>query len=92
MTLKLDEPSIPESIQQEIDQLERVLDQTNNLYDEILDWYESELKSYDNTADPLDELFNPGTGIIVEGISSSAILEALSQLQTFNEIRVEKPR
>lgn len=36
------------------------------------------------------ELFNPGTGTTVEGISELAIMEALSELQIFNEVRKKK--
>lgn len=89
MNLKLNEPSVPGYIHQKIMELQALLDQANDLRDQILEWYGAELKSYDDKADPDDELFDPGTGIVVEGISYLAIMEALSELQTFNETRAE---
>lgn len=87
MKLKTDEPSIPEDIQKKITVLQYLLDQAENLRDEILTWYEAELHSYDPKADPESELFDPGTGIVVEGISYTAVMEFLSELQAFHEAR-----
>lgn len=87
MKLKTDEPSIPEHIRKKISELQHLLKQAENLRDEILTWYEAELQSYNPGTDPESELFDPGTGIVVEGISYSAIMESLSELQTFNEAR-----
>ncbi len=87
MRLKLDEPVIPRYIQQKILNLRELLDLADCLREEILAWYTAELKSYDDKADAGQELFDPGTGISVEGISDLAIMEALSVLQTFNEVR-----
>ena len=85
MKFKTDEPSIPEYIQIKITDLQHLLDQAENLRNEILAWYEAELHSYDPKADPESELFDTGTGIVVEGISYTAVMESLSELQTFNE-------
>lgn len=85
MKLKTDEPSIPEYIQKKITVLQQLLDQAEDLRDEILTWYEAELHSYAPKADPESELFDPGTGIVVEGISYTAVMESLSGLQVFNE-------
>lgn len=90
MKIKLDEPTIPNDIQQKIWNLQVLLDWVDNLRDEILAWYTAELKSYDFRADAQQELFNPGTGTTVEGISELAIMEALSELQIFNEVRKKK--
>lgn len=87
MKIKLDEPTIPKDIQQKILNLQALLDQADNLRDEILTWYTAELKSYDYRADAEQELFDPGTGTTVEGISELAIMEALFELQIFNEVR-----
>lgn len=87
MKIKLDEPTIPNNIQQKILNLQVLLAQADNLRDEILAWYKAELKSYDHRADAEQELFDPGTGTTVEGISEFAIMEALSELQIFNAIR-----
>ena len=57
--------------------------------DEILAWYTDELKSYDDKADAEQELFDPGTETTVEGISELAILEVLSELQIFNEVKTK---
>ena len=92
MKIKLDEPSIPKDIQQKILNLQALLDQADNLRDEILTWYTAELKSYDYRADAEQELFDPGTGTTVEGISELAIMEALSELQIFNEVRKKNIR
>ena len=81
MKIKLDEPTIPNDIRQKIRNLRVLLDLADNLRDEILAWYTAELKSYDFRADAQQELFNPGTGTTVEGISELAIMEALSELQ-----------
>ncbi len=48
-----------------------------------------ELKAYDDKADAEQELFDPGTGTTVEGISELAILEVLSELQIFNEVKTK---
>ena len=90
--IKLDEPTIPKDIQQKILNLQALLDQADNLRDEILTWYTAELKSYDYRADAEQELFDPGTGTTVEGISELAIMEALSELQIFNEVRKKNIR
>lgn len=92
MKIKLDEPTIPNDIQQKILNLQVLLDQADNLRDEILAWYTAELKSYDYRAGAEQELFDPGTGTTVEGISEPAIMEALSELQIFNEIRKKNMR
>lgn len=92
MKIKLDELTIPNDIQQKIRNLQVLLDQAENLRDEILTWYTSELKSYDYRADADQELFDPGTGTTVEGISELAIMEALSELQIFNEVRMKNMR
>lgn len=60
--------------------------------DEILAWYTDELKSYDDKVDAELELFDPGTGTTVEGISEPAILEVLSELQIFNKTRRKNMR
>ncbi len=73
--------------QQKIRNLQVLLDQADNLRDEILAWYIAELKSYDYRADAEQELFDRGTGTTVEGISELAIMEALFELQIFNEVR-----
>ena len=72
--------------------LQALLGQADNLRDEILTWYTAELKSYDYRADAEQELFDPGTGTTVEGISELAIMEALSELQIFNEVRKKNIR
>ena len=92
MKIKLDEPTIPKDIQQKILNLQALLGQADNLRDEILTWYTAELKSYDYRADAEQELFDPGTGTTVEGISELAIMEALSELQIFNEVRKKNIR
>lgn len=92
MKIKLDEPTIPNDIQQKILNLPILLDQADNLRDEILAWYTAELKSYDYRACAEQELFDPGTGTTVEGISELTIMEALSELQIFNEIRKKNMR
>lgn len=48
-----------------------------------------ELKTYDDKSDAEQELFAPGTGTTVEGISELAILEVLSELQIFNEVKTK---
>lgn len=90
MKLNLNKPSVPETIQQKIMVLQHLLDQANDLRDQILEWYEAELKSYDDKVTPEDELYDPGTGIVVEGISYLAIMEALCVLQTANEVRTDR--
>ncbi len=92
MKIKIDEPSIPKYIRQKILNLQILLEQADVLRDEILTWYTAELKSYDDKADAEQELFDPGTGISIEGISELAIMEALSVLQTFNEVRSKNLR
>lgn len=92
MKIKLDEPTIPNNIQQKILNLQVLLDQADNLRDEILAWYTAELKSYDYRTDAEQELFDPGTGTTVEGISEFAIMEVLSELQIFNAIRKKNMR
>ena len=92
MKIKVEEPSIPKDIQQKILNLQALLGQADNLRDEILTWYTAELKSYDYRADAEQELFDPGTGTTVEGISELAIMEALSELQIFNEVRKKNIR
>ena len=92
MKIKLDKPIIPKDIQQKILNLQALLGQADNLRDEILTWYTAELKSYDYRADAEQELFDPGTGTTVEGISELAIMEALSELQIFNEVRKKNIR
>ncbi len=92
MKIKIDEPSIPGYIRQKILNLQILLEQANILRDEILVWYDAELRSYDGKADAEQELFDPGTGSSIEGISELAIMEALSVLQTFNEVRSKNLR
>lgn len=92
MKIKLDEPTIPKDIQQKIRNLQVLLYQADSLRAEILAWYTAELKSYDYKADAEQELFDPGTGTTVEGISELAIMEALSELQSFNEVRKKNIR
>lgn len=92
MKIKLDEPTIPKDIQQKIRNLQVLLYQADSLRAEILAWYTAELKSYDYKADAEQELFDPGTGTTIEGISELAIMEALSELQIFNEVRKKNIR
>lgn len=92
MKIKTDEPAIPKYIRQKILNLRILLEQADILRDEILTWYTAELKSYDDKADAGQELFDPGTGISIEGISELAIMEVLSELQTFNEVRTQNLR
>lgn len=89
MKLKTDDPFVPEDIKVKINELQSLLDQAADLYSDIYDWYDSELKSYDPKATAEDELFNPGTGIVVEGIDPLAIMESLSVLQTANECKTQ---
>lgn len=89
MKLKTDDPFVPEDIKIKINELQSLLDQAADLYSDIYDWYDSELKSYDPKATAEDELFNPGTGIVVEGIAPLAIMESLSVLQTANECKTQ---
>lgn len=89
MKLKTDDPFVPENIKVKINELQSLLDQAADLYSDIYDWYDSELKSYDPKATAEDELFNPGTGIVVEGIAPLAIMESLSVLQTANECKTQ---
>ena len=92
MKIKVEEPSIPKDIQQKTRNLQVLLEQADSLRDEILTWYAHELKSYDDKADAEQELFDPGTGTTVEGISEPAILEVLSELQIFNKTRRKNMR
>ena len=92
MKIKLDEPTIPKDIQQKIRNLQVWLYQADSLRAEILAWYTAELKSYNYKADAEQELFDPGTGTTIEGISELAIMEALSELQIFNEVRKKNIR
>ena len=92
MKIKLDEPTIPKDIQQKIRNLQVLLYQADSLRAEILAWYTAELKSYNYKADAEQELFDPGTGTTIEGISELAIMEALSELQSFNEVRKKNIR
>ena len=92
MKIKIDEPAIPRYIRQKILNLQMLLEQADILRNEILTWYTAELKSYDGKADAEQELFDPGTGVSIEGISELAIMEALSELQTFNEVQAQNLR
>ena len=92
MKIKLDEPTIPKDIQQKIRNLQVLLYQADSLRAEILAWYTAELKSYNYKVDAEHELFDPGTGTTIEGISELAIMEALSELQIFNEVRKKNIR
>lgn len=90
MKLKTDDPIIPEAIRTKISELQSLLDHAADLYSDIYDWYDWELKSYDPKAAADDELFDPGTGIVVEGIDHLAIMESLSELQTANECKLKR--
>lgn len=92
MNIMLDEPTIPKDIQQKILNLQALLDQADNLRDEILTWYTAELKSYDYGADAEQELFDTETETTAEGVSELAIMETLSELHIFNEIREKNMR
>ena len=92
MSKKITEPQIPDEILEKIEHLNNLLDIASGLYDEITDWYDMELKSYEPSANALDELFHPGTGIIVPYVSSAAMLDGLTILQTFNEVDVENQK
>ena len=85
MKLKTDEPFVPENIRVKINKLQALLDQAADLYNDIYEWYDRELKSYNPNASADDELFDPGTGTVVEGIDYLAVMESLSELQTANE-------
>lgn len=78
---------MPENIREKITKLQFLLDQVSALYNDIYEWYGCELKSYDPKAAADDELFDPGTGSVVEGIDYLAIMEDLSELQTANECK-----
>ena len=69
MKLITDKPSLPEDVIQKISQLTELLDEAQDLYDDIFEWYDNELKKYDHTADASSELFDPGSGYVVERIS-----------------------
>ncbi len=90
MKLKTDEPFVPENIRVKINKLQALLDQAADLYNDIYEWYDCELKSYDPKASADDELFDPGTGIVVEGIDYLAVMESLSELKTANECKERK--
>ena len=87
MKLKTDDPFVPEDIRAKINGLQSLLDHAADLYSDIYSWYDSELKSYDPKATADDELFDPGTGTVVEGIDYLSIMESLSELQTANECK-----
>lgn len=89
MKLKTDDPFVPEDIRAKINELRSLLDHAADLYSDIHDWYDSELKSYDPKAAADDELFDPGTGTVVEGIDYLSIMESLSELQTANECKMQ---
>ena len=76
MKLKTDDPFVPENIRVKINELQALLDRAADLYSDIYDWYDRELKSYDPKATADDELFDPGTGTVVEGIDYLAIMES----------------
>lgn len=92
MNHKNNEPFVPDNIQTKIQQLHDLLEGAQELYDEIFDWYDHELKIYDPSVDASMELFDPGTGHVVEGISYHAVMEGLSTLQTANEPDLELNR
>ncbi len=85
MNPKTDTPSVPDGIRTKIQQLHDLLEDAQGIYDEIFDWYDQELKSYDPSADASMELFDPGTGCVVEGISYHVVMDGLCILQTANE-------
>lgn len=85
MKPRTDSPSVPDDIQIKIRQLHDLLEDAQGLYDEIFNWYDLELKSYDSSVDASMELFDPGTGCVVEGISYHAVMDGLCILQTANE-------
>lgn len=90
MKLKTDDPFVPEDIRAKINELQSLLDHAADLYSDIYSWYDSELKSYDPKATADDELFDPGTGTVVEGIDYLSIMESLSELQTANECKMQR--
>ena len=90
MKLKTDEPFVPENIRVKINKLQALLDQAADLYNDIYEWYDRELKSYNPNASADDELFDPGTGTVVEGIDYLVVMESLSELQTANECKMQK--
>ena len=90
MKLKTDDPFVPENIRVKINGLQSLLDRAADLYSDIYDWYDRELKSYDPKATADDELFDPGTGTVVEGIDYLAIMESLSELQTANDVKCRR--
>ncbi len=90
MKLKTDVPFVPEDIRAKIDELQSLLEHAADLYSDIYDWYDRELKSYDSKATAEDELFDPGTGTVVEGIDYLSIMESLSELQTANECKMRR--
>ncbi|WP_242997641.1 hypothetical protein [Enterocloster clostridioformis] len=87
---KTDDPFVPEDIRAKINGLQSLLDHAADLYSDIYSWYDSELKSYDPKATADDELFDPGTGTVVEGIDYLSIMESLSELQTANECKMQR--
>ena len=80
MKLKTDDPFVPEDIRAKINELQSLLDHAADLYSDIYD--------PNGTAD--DELFDPGTGTVVEGIDYLSIMESLSELQTANECKMQR--
>ena len=87
MKLKTDEPFVPENIRVKINKLQVLLDQAADLYNDIYELYDRELKSYNPNASADDELFDPGTGTVMEGIDYLAVMKSLSELQTANECK-----
>lgn len=90
MKLKTDDPFVPDDIRVKINELQSLLDHAADLYSDLYDWYDSELKSYDPTATADDELFDPGTGTVVEGSDYLPIMESLSEFQTANECNMQR--
>jgi len=86
MKLKTDEPFVPYFIRDKIDQLQFLMAHASTLYDEVCEWYDRELKSYDPDAAMDMELFDPRTGPAIQEIDYFAVIEALSVLQTANEV------
>lgn len=87
---KTAEPHIPSDIRNKIDTLNLLIDQASVLYDEIMRWYQKELDSYSDPADKVDaedELFHPGIGSTVMKIDDLEILEGLSKMVCYNEVR-----
>lgn len=76
MKLKTDDPLVPEDIRAKINELQSLLDHAADLYSDIYDRYDSELKSCALKATADGELFDPGTGTVVEGINYLSIMES----------------